>query len=427
MGVAVAFYTIVLIRLFSILQDFVMLLIASWPRDTPGRRAEASAHRPVSVLVPCFNERKVLRRTLDSILLSEGVDIVQVICIDDGSTDGTIEVMLDSKRRYGDKVTVLRQVNMGKAVALNHGLTAVETSLFVSIDADTQVMPDALVNLLEHFEDEEVAAVSGQMLVGNQKPYSRAVYAAQAREYEFANNIDRSAFSKMHRITVVPGAIGAFRTDAVTAVGGYPHDTLSEDAHLTFKLLMRRHKVVHEPSAVVLTEAPDTISGLFKQRVRWATGKTQVTLRTCPEALRQHGKTSLLWAHMAVNQAVLPLLKVFTPVGAIVIPAYLALVSSRDARSPGATFLPSMIVIAMLVMLLQLAYSWIAMRFARALDVEPRARARLALTRLSPVSLAIMPVVTCAASWVAWFVIITGRRKTWDKLDRRGDVSLLPG
>lgn len=423
-SLAVVFCLVALVDIFSVSQGFILLVIAAAPRGPSVSPTGAFNRRSVCVLVPCFNERAVVRRTLDSILESTGVDVARVICVDDGSTDGTAEVMMEVQQRHGDRVMVLRQPNAGKAAALNHALTAVDTAVFVSVDADTQVTPDAIANLLVHLEDEGVAAISGQMLVGNRSPSSRAVYTAQAREYEIANNIDRRAFSRLDRITVVPGAIGAFRTAAVSAVGGYPSETLAEDAHLTFKLLMRGHKVVHEPSAVVLTEAPDSVAGLFKQRVRWATGKTQVVLRTGVQALRQRGATSLLWAHMALNQAVLPLFKLLTPIGTVGIPVYLFVAHSTGARSPSLDYLPAMTFVAVLLTLLQLAQSCLATGFARGSDVGIRTDAGLDSTHLSPFSLAIMPVTVFVASWVAWYAIITGRRNTWNKLERTGDVAL---
>jgi cellulose synthase/poly-beta-1,6-N-acetylglucosamine synthase-like glycosyltransferase len=426
MILAVVFYAAVLVVCFSMLQSAVLMIIARRSLREPGRQDETAAPVAVSVLIPCFNERKVLRQTLDSVLASEGVELTRVICVDDGSTDGTIDVMLAAKRDYGAKVVVLRQENMGKATALNHGLTAVQTSVFVAVDADTQLTPWALAKLLPHFADDDVAAVSGQMLVGNTCPRNRSVHIAQQREYEIANNIDRRAFSRLGLVTVVPGAIGAFRSGAVLAVGGFPTGTLAEDAYLTFKLLLQGHKVVHEPSAIVLTEAPDTVRGLFKQRVRWATGKLQVALRTGRQALRRSGKLRLLWGQTFLNQAVLPLLTVFTPIGIAVVPASLALAAAHGAAPPPGMSAAAAVVVAIAVLLTRLGHSVLVSGFARAADVTARTATGLPLTRPGPVSLVLIPVVACAACWAAWFALITGRRHAWNKLDRTGDVRLVP-
>ena len=424
MIVAVVFYTAVVVVCLSIVQSAALLLVARRAGREPLRR-NGRVPVAVSVVIPCFNERKVLRRTLDSVLASEGVELRRVICVDDGSTDGTAEVMLAAQRDHTGKVIVLRQENKGKAAALNHGLTAVDTSVFVAVDADTQLTPRAIANLLARFADDDVAAVSGQMLVGNTSPRNRSVHLAQQREYEFANNVDRRAFSRLGLVTVVPGAIGAFRSRAVLAAGGFPTGTLAEDAHLTFELLLRGHRVVHEPSAIVLTEAPDTLAGLVRQRIRWATGKLQVSVRTARQALRGHRKLRLLWGQTFLNQGILPLLTVFTPVGIAVVPASVVLAAVQGA-SPPAGVPVAAAVFAGTVLLTRLVHFVVATGFARAADLTARTATGLPLTRPRPVSLVLIPVVACAACWVAWFALLTGRRRTWNKLDRTGDVRLEP-
>ncbi|MFJ4923707.1 glycosyltransferase [Streptomyces sp. NPDC088725] len=420
MNIDVAFFLLALITSFSSLQGFILLLMARKHKEVTSDGMPGT-HRRVSVLIPCFNERKVLRKTLESILTSRRVNIARIICIDDGSTDGTIEVMQDMHRLHGDIIVVLGQTNMGKAAALNHGLTAVDTEFFVSIDADTQVMPDTIADLLVDFDDAAVAAVSGHMLVGNRRPASKVVFGAQVREYELANNIERRAFSKIRRITVVPGAVGAFRSEAVASVGGYPEGTLAEDAHLTMLLLMDGRRAVHRPSALVLTEAPDTLAGLYKQRVRWATGKTQVILRLARPALKQRGSMLLIWSYMAWNHSILPL---FSLLGMIFLPASAAAILARGEQSTGAADVAQVAVIAIAVVLVNYLYFWASRRFSHSLDAAGRAAAGLAETPTGFRSTVIIPIVGSVASWVAWHTVITGRRGTWNKLERSGDVRL---
>ena len=420
MSIDIAFWLLALITSYSSIQGFILLAMARKHNRVPVDRAAGPRQR-VSVLIPCFNERKVLRKTLDSILMSRRVSIAHVICIDDGSTDGTIEIMRDMQRLHGDIIVVLSQSNMGKAAALNHGLTAVDTDFFVSIDADTQVMPDTIADLLAGFDDDRVAAVSGHMLVGNRRPSSKVVYGAQVREYELANNIERRAFSKIRRITVVPGAVGAFRSKAVANVGGYPEGTLAEDAHLTMLLLMNDQRAVHQPSAIVLTEAPDTLSGLYRQRVRWATGKTQVILRTARSALKQRGTMFWIWSYMAWNHSVLPL---FSMLGTIFLPASALAILTRSQQSSGPADTATVVVVAISVVLVNGIYFWVSRRFAHSLDAEGRAAAGLMKTPTGLRSTLLIPAVSSVAAWVAWHTITTGKRSTWNKLDRSGDVRL---
>ncbi|MFF4592575.1 glycosyltransferase family 2 protein [Amycolatopsis sp. CA-161197] len=409
----VVFWVLTLLSVWSSGQGFVLLALARKPVPPP----PSGPRRRVSVLVPCFNEAKVLRKTIDAILASRGVELDRVICVDDGSTDATRAVMREAVAHYGDVILVLGQRNLGKAAALNRGLTAVTTEFFVSVDADTQVLPDTLARLLGHFADPRVAAVSGQMIVGNRRPAQDFVYAAQVHEYETANNIERRAFSRMRRITVIPGAIGAFRRRAVAAVGGYPEGTLAEDAHLTLALLLAGHRTVHEASAAVLTEAPDTMASLRRQRVRWATGKTQVLLRIAWPALRRGGIAAMLWLYLLWNNSVLPLVSVpsavLLPLSAVVL-----LLRGDD--------LPEVVAVAVLTIVVNYGYFVVSRRFARSLDAAGRAAAGLVAARTSFRSTVVIPVVGSWATWIAWARIVTGRRGAWDKLDRSGDVQVQP-
>jgi cellulose synthase/poly-beta-1,6-N-acetylglucosamine synthase-like glycosyltransferase len=415
-SVDAVFVVLALISMLSSIQGFVLLLVAGKRDRRPAARPAGPRPR-VSVLVPCYNEERVLRKTVDSIMESRGVDIDHIVCVDDGSTDGTFEVMVAAARRHGDTITLLSQENLGKAVALNHGLTAVDTEFFVSVDADTQVLPDTIARLLGRFDDPRVAAVSGQMIVGNRFPAQEFVYGAQVREYEFANNIERRAFSRMRRITVIPGAIGAFRRQAVAEAGGYPEGTLAEDAHLTLLLLMRGHRTVHESSAVVLTEAPDTVARLRRQRIRWATGKTQVILTITRPALKQRGMTALIWLYLAWNNSVLPL---FSLPSAILLP----LCAVAIILSGGAGAIGGVVAISLLTIAVNYTYFVVSRKFARSLDAAQRAAVGLAEAPTGLLSTVVIPVVGSLATWVAWYRIITGRPGAWDKLDRSGDVQV---
>jgi cellulose synthase/poly-beta-1,6-N-acetylglucosamine synthase-like glycosyltransferase len=410
--VDVVFVVLTVLSVFSSVQGFVLLAVARKPVPPP----REGPRQRVSVLVPSFNEEKVLRKTIDSILASRDVDLDRVICVDDGSTDGTLAVMRAAARRYGDVILLLGQPNLGKAAALNHALTAVGTEFFVSVDADTQVLPDTLARLLDRFADPRVAAVSGQMIVGNRHPAQDFVYSAQVREYEFANNIERRAFSRMRRITVIPGAIGAFRRSAVTEAGGYPEGTLAEDAHLTLALLLNGHRTVHEASAAVLTEAPDTIAGLRRQRVRWATGKTQVLLRIAWPALRRGGIAAALWLYLLWNNSLLPLVSVPSTV---LLPLSAVVLLLR-----GGANVTEVVVLSVLTITVNYGYLVVSRRFARSLDAAGRAAAGLVEVRTGFRSTVVIPLVSSLATWVVWSRILTGRRGAWDKLDRSGDVQV---
>jgi cellulose synthase/poly-beta-1,6-N-acetylglucosamine synthase-like glycosyltransferase len=261
---------------------------------------------PVDVLVAAYNEATVIAGTIRSLLASEGVS-VRVIVVDDGSKDGTAEVV---SSEFGDhpQVTLLRKANGGKASALNLALASARAPVVVGVDADTQLAPDALAKLAAWFLDDSIGAVAGNVQVGNKKGL---VTRWQSLEYVTSQNIDRRAMARLNAVTVVPGAIGAWRTSALRAAGGYRSDTLAEDMDLTWRIRLAGWVVANEPRALAYTEAPDTLRGLFKQRFRWTFGTLQCLWKH-RSAVFHHGwfgKLALpcLWLFQIAAQVLAPL------------------------------------------------------------------------------------------------------------------------
>jgi cellulose synthase/poly-beta-1,6-N-acetylglucosamine synthase-like glycosyltransferase len=224
----------------------------------------------VTVLVPAFNEGRVIARTITSILQT-GYERVEVLVIDDGSTDDTSEVV-QGMIATDPRVRLLRKVNGGKAHAANAGLQVATGEIVVAVDADTLIMPGSIERLVAHFADESVTAACGNVEVGNVHSW---LTRFQAIEYITSQNFDRRAFAVLNSVSVVPGALGAWRRKAVLDVGGYSSDTLTEDTDLTLTVLRAGGRIVYEPRAIGRTEAPETVSGLLKQRFRWTYGTYQ--------------------------------------------------------------------------------------------------------------------------------------------------------
>ena len=224
----------------------------------------------VTVLVPAFNEGKVIERTVASIL-GAGYRNVEVMVVDDGSTDDTSAVVAAIALRE-PRVKLLTKPNGGKAHAANYGLVHAAGEIVIAVDADTLVTPGSIERLVVHFSDETVTAVCGNVEVGNVRSW---LTRFQAIEYVTSQNFDRRAFALLNCVSVVPGALGAWRRDKVRAVGGYSSDTLTEDADLTLTVLQAGGRIVYEPHAIGRTEAPETVSALLKQRFRWTYGTYQ--------------------------------------------------------------------------------------------------------------------------------------------------------
>lgn len=224
----------------------------------------------VSVLIPAFNEERVIESSVRHILSSRGPRI-EVIIIDDGSSDDTTGVVL---RAFSadPRVRLLTLPNGGKASALNHGLRIAKGDVVVALDADTRFEPDTIATLVRWFADPAVGAVAGNARIGN---VVNLVTRWQQIEYITAQNLERRALSALDAITVVPGAVGAWRRITLDAVGGFASDTLAEDQDLTITVQRAGWKVVCDDRAVAWTEAPETFRALFKQRYRWAFGTLQ--------------------------------------------------------------------------------------------------------------------------------------------------------
>ncbi len=250
------------------------LALVGWRRERRARRraagTQAGAATTVSVILAAYNEAPVIARTVRAVLDSK-VAPLEVIVIDDGSSDDTAGTV--TQAFAGEpRVRVLRQANAGKASALNRGIAVATGELLVCLDADTLFTPETLGRLVAHFDDARVGAVAGNVKVGNRiNVWTRW----QALEYITSQNLDRRAYALLDAITVVPGAVGAWRKSAVEAVGGFVSDTLAEDMDLTWRLRRAGWRIENDTTALGFTEAPDSLPTLYRQRFRWSFGTLQ--------------------------------------------------------------------------------------------------------------------------------------------------------
>jgi peptidoglycan-N-acetylglucosamine deacetylase len=224
----------------------------------------------VTVLIPAHNEESVIVQTVTSVLASDYPDM-HVIVVNDGSTDNT-GALLDNNFSTEPHVQIIHQVNRGKAAALNNAMGHAQTEIVVTIDADTEIEPDAIRQLVRHFSNPKIGAVAGNVKVGNR---SRWLTRWQALEYITSQNMEKRAFDLLNCITVVPGALGAWRKRAIEAAGGITADTVAEDADLTVAIRRLGWRISYEERAIAWTEAPATAGALIRQRFRWTFGTLQ--------------------------------------------------------------------------------------------------------------------------------------------------------
>jgi cellulose synthase/poly-beta-1,6-N-acetylglucosamine synthase-like glycosyltransferase/peptidoglycan/xylan/chitin deacetylase (PgdA/CDA1 family)/spore germination protein YaaH len=245
-------------------------ILALIEKCLPDHHELANPPPTVSVLIPAHNEETVIVQTVKSVLGSDFKGL-QVIVINDGSTDATGD-LLDENFAGDSRVQIIHQVNRGKPAALSAGLARADTEILVTIDADTEIEPDAISKLVRHFSDPQVGAVAGNVKVGNR---TRWLTRWQALEYITSQNMEKRAFDLLNCITVVPGALGAWRRTAVEAAGGITADTVAEDADLTIAIRRLGWRVSYEEEAIAWTEAPETPGVLIRQRFRWTFGTLQ--------------------------------------------------------------------------------------------------------------------------------------------------------
>ncbi|MDI1466019.1 bifunctional polysaccharide deacetylase/glycosyltransferase family 2 protein [Catellatospora sp. KI3] len=285
------------------------LVVQVWCTRVHVRRVRRSSRRrrrylgPVSVIVPAFNESANIQATVRSLVDSDYPE-VEVIVVDDGSSDGTAELV---RRMRLPHVQVIEQENAGKPTALNTGVMFARGDILVMVDGDTVFEPDSIGELVQPLADPEVGAVSGNTKVANR---GGLLGRWQHLEYVMGFNLDRRMFDVARCMPTVPGAIGAFRREAVVDVGGVSTQTLAEDTDFTMAIIRAGWRVVYAPDAIAWTEAPSSLRQLWRQRYRWCYGTMQAMWKH-RRSLFERGSSGVLGrrglAYLLLFQVILPL------------------------------------------------------------------------------------------------------------------------
>jgi cellulose synthase/poly-beta-1,6-N-acetylglucosamine synthase-like glycosyltransferase/peptidoglycan/xylan/chitin deacetylase (PgdA/CDA1 family) len=266
---AVLGFLLIAVALLFFARVFILLGFARrHVRLVRGRPPEEEITPPVSIVVPAFNEAVGIVRTVRSLVDSDYPEL-EIVVVDDGSTDGTGD-LVEELALPG--VRLLRQPNAGKPAALNTGIAETSHDVVVMVDADTVFEPDTLRKLVQPLRGTDVGAVSGNTKVGNR---GRLLGRWQHIEYVMGFNLDRRLFDVLQCMPTVPGAVGAFRRQALVDVGGVSGATLAEDTDLTLAIGRAGWRVVYAEEARAWTEAPASLRELWRQRYRWCYGTLQ--------------------------------------------------------------------------------------------------------------------------------------------------------
>ncbi|MCK4634437.1 MAG: glycosyltransferase family 2 protein [Candidatus Aenigmarchaeota archaeon] len=233
-------------------------------RNTIFNNPKAKIYPSLTVLVPAYNEAGRIGKCLDS-LLSLDYPKLNIIAINDGSTDNTLEVL----KKYEKKgVKIINKKNSGKADSLNHALKHVNTELFMCMDADSYPSPDSVKKMVGYMEGENVAGVSPALKIDEVNTFMQKI---QWVEYIFSIFL-RKVFSIFQCQYVLPGPGSIYRTKIIKDLGGFDKESITEDMEIAFRLQSKKYDIENSIDAYVYTEAPQSFRGLFKQRVRWYRG-----------------------------------------------------------------------------------------------------------------------------------------------------------
>src|SRR5215218_3165637 len=302
--------------------------------------AQPDAELPfVSVIVAAYCEEAVIERTLAA-LLALDYPRYEIIIVDDGSTDRTVDIL--SPHAADGRIRLLeKRVNEGKAMALNDAIPIARGDIITVVDADIEPQPDTLRHLVTHFRHGRVAAVAGNPQVTNT---SSLLAKMQATEFASIVSVLRRAQRVWGRILTVSGAVCAFRKSAIVDVGLFDPDKATEDIALTWKLQRRFYDVRYEPRAVVAMQVPETLRALYQQRKRWATGLAQVLRRNASIVGDWRSRRlwpvfieailSVAWAYTAVTMIGFWAISYtigFTPLGANPLPNFWGMVIATVA------------------------------------------------------------------------------------------------
>jgi len=387
-------------------------VLISWPLAFVHRRRQRQTHsergyapltldhwtHTVTLLIPAHNEQATLAKTLLSLKHVRG-PLVQVLVAENGSTDATIEVARNAAVTMPElPIEVLELGSIGKANALNACLGQSRGDIIVVLDADTIINADFIERIIPHFDNSDVGAVAGNVKVGNR---NRLLPRLQSLEYVMSLAVDRRAQAMLNVVSVVPGAAGAFRKDALVRVGGWPARTLTEDTDLTVALLSAGWQVPYEATAISWTEAPETVSDVMKQRRRWSYGAAQVSAVHGRRMLDvREGRTGLLalpWIMLA---------QVILPAAAPLVDLFLLwLVLNGDWKIAG-----GMLALALIADLALAAW---------ALRTDGESLRQLWLVPVSRFVWRPLMLVAVAGSLNAWLL---GRSVAWRKIQRRNTV-----
>ena len=258
--------------MFAILFAFILFIFIIFLISKFKEKQYPEIKPAVSIIIPCYNEEKNIASCMDSIKNADyPKEKTEIIVVDDGSTDKTWEILA----KYGN-IKLFKQSHKGKSEALNLGTKIAKHDLILTIDADTIIDKNCIKEIVKPFADKEVAAASGSCKVSNK---NSLIGMFQNVEYHY-NNLIRSSFSKVFGNCVwFFGFLACYRKDVLKQIGLFKKDSMTEDMDISLEIKKAGYRTINAEKAIGCTTAPDTLSGLYRQRARWWTGGLQALIK----------------------------------------------------------------------------------------------------------------------------------------------------
>ncbi len=386
------------IVILLVLVRLIMTLLFRGVAAVNGYARPSAWTKPVTVVIPAYNEEDNIGATITSVLNST-YEHLKILVVNDGSKDKTAEIVRGIiKDRHDRRVRLVNLKNGGKARALNHSLHLAKTEVIVFMDGDTIFDRYTIARLVRHFHDPSVAAVAGRVCATRSR---NILNVFQSAEYIITQNMDKRAFNEINAIGVVPGPVGAWRRSFVLAAGGFSLDTLVEDQDLTLALLAAGHRIVYESQAYAYSETPFHLKDFIKQRSRWIFGTVQ--------CLWKYKRHFLSFERPALGWVVLPNTLIFTVLISLLVPLMDFLLILAIITGSG----QSAFIVYLIFTAIDLLYAGLAL--------YPE-RGKRWLIVLLPLQRIFYRIVIALVVWRSVIKAIEGATPLWNKVRKRGDA-----
>jgi cellulose synthase/poly-beta-1,6-N-acetylglucosamine synthase-like glycosyltransferase len=371
----------------------------------PSGRRKLRDEPLVSVLIPAWNEEVGIIKTVQSVLDSTYKN-VEVVVIDDGSTDRTVELVA-SKYKTNNRVVLINDGHRGKAGALNRGLQDAHGEFILTLDADSYLTRKSIEQMMKVLAtDTQYDVAIGEIVIGN----ARGGALTMAQYYEYLVGFHYKRTQQIFQSSFIfPGALTMFRRRLLDEVGEFDGSTVTEDLNYSMRVKQLGRRVAYIDLAVCITEGADSLRGLFNQRVRWRHGMLEC-LRRQPKFIFSRTKGWYL-SLIELPLALLGLIEILLFPLVLVIAAWLIIMSIESE---------TMSILVLSFWLLFLPILLLILRGISSHGVHRHKMPPQIALLLSPLLFAIINGIEFVALVKSLWLLARGRKNSWQRWQRKG-------